>query len=206
MAQRVWHSLPIWVTSSRASPTCRRVPIGRLTRSIPLVVMFSAKSPAFTSSPMARILSMLSCASRLTWRCQSPAWPSPTMPWFSRSSTASTGFLRSPLFSLMQTASTCAIYLSPYLRHGEILMCVAILRYVVPLGLGGNDEPQNLRQPLPIRRPQPGEQVCFRIAEQAALGLAGGGDPDAVAFAAEMARYGGDDADAAPSPGDAKIP
>ena len=43
-----------------------RMPTGNETRSIPSVVMFSAKSPGFKSKPGLRILLILSIASRLT--------------------------------------------------------------------------------------------------------------------------------------------
>lgn len=57
-----WHSLPIWVTSTSTSPSFRRVPMGRVCNSMPWVVMFSAKSPGFTSAPLARMKSMDSMA------------------------------------------------------------------------------------------------------------------------------------------------
>ena len=44
---------------------------------------------------------MLSIASRLTWRCQCPACPSPTMPCPILSSAVPTGVLRSPLAAAM---------------------------------------------------------------------------------------------------------
>ena len=47
--------------------------------------------------PQRRILSMLSWASRLTWRCQSPAWASPTMPCFSQQLDRVDGRLSLPL-------------------------------------------------------------------------------------------------------------
>ena len=73
---------PICVTSSSVSPTRRRVPTGSVLSSMPRVLMFSAKIPASSSSwQIARIVSTLSSASRLIWRCQSPAGASPTMPW-----------------------------------------------------------------------------------------------------------------------------
>src|SRR4030067_113626 len=93
MAHRLWHSFPIFVPRRTASPTANLVPIGRAASSTPRVVMFSAKSPAPTSSPSARIFRMLSSARRLTWRSPSPAWASPTMPGFSRSRAYSEGTL-----------------------------------------------------------------------------------------------------------------
>src|SRR5665647_1517115 len=101
MAQPWWHFLPIWVTSSTTSPLPMRVPIGKWARSIPSVVMFSAKAPGVSSNPLARMKSIDSSASRLTWRCQSPAWASPTMPWSTLSSTLSTGSLLTPFSRLM---------------------------------------------------------------------------------------------------------
>src|SRR5450830_1752542 len=52
ISQPRWHSLPIWVTSIvTVVPTWRRVPIGRVSRSRPCVVMFSAKSPGCSTRP-----------------------------------------------------------------------------------------------------------------------------------------------------------
>src|SRR5664279_4031098 len=52
ISQPRWHSLPIWVTSIvTVVPTWRRVPIGRVSRSKPCVVMFSAKSPGCSTRP-----------------------------------------------------------------------------------------------------------------------------------------------------------
>src|SRR5512133_2881663 len=85
-------------------------------------------------------------------------------------------------------------------------MNIAILGDPVPFGFARDDGSQHLGQTGTIGWPQPGDQVGLFIAEQAALGLTGGGDPDAIAFAAEMAGYGGDDTDAAPGAGDAEIP
>ena len=82
MAQSLWHSLPIWVTRRMAGPTFKRVPTGRVLRARPRVLIFSAKAPAGRSmGAAARMVSTLSSARRETWRCQSPAWASPTMPW-----------------------------------------------------------------------------------------------------------------------------
>ena len=81
MAQSLWHSLPIWVTSTSVSPMRRWVPMGRCLRSMPRVLIFSANTPAFREmGQTARMVSTLSSARRLICRCQSPAWASPTMP------------------------------------------------------------------------------------------------------------------------------
>src|SRR5450830_497404 len=67
ISQPRWHSLPIWVTSIvTAAPIWRRVPIGRVSRSRPCVVIFSAKSPGCSTRPWPCILSILSCARRLS--------------------------------------------------------------------------------------------------------------------------------------------
>ena len=55
MAQSLWHSLPIWVTSTTVSPIRSRVPTGRVFSSTPRVLMFSAKAPAFSWGRRARI-------------------------------------------------------------------------------------------------------------------------------------------------------
>ena len=67
MAQpSLWHRLPIWVTSTSASPIRRCVPTGSAFRSIPSVLMFSAKAPAVRGrAHAARIVSTLSSASIL---------------------------------------------------------------------------------------------------------------------------------------------
>ena len=72
MAQRLWHSLPIWVTSTSASPISSVVSKGSDATSMPDVVMFSAKSPGPTVRPAAIILSTDSWASRLTCLCHVP--------------------------------------------------------------------------------------------------------------------------------------
>ena len=88
MAQRVWHSLPIWVTSSTVLPTETSADRQACKFDAAGGDVLGEVAGIHSQAPGVRILSMLSCASRLTWRCQSPAWASPTMPWFSRSSTA----------------------------------------------------------------------------------------------------------------------
>jgi hypothetical protein len=54
---------------------------------MPSVVMFSAKFPGSTSNPFSRIRAMLCMSSRLTCRCQSPAWASWSRPWSGTSRT-----------------------------------------------------------------------------------------------------------------------
>jgi len=55
----VWQILPIWlISSSEEPPILTKLPTGSERRSIPDVVMFSAKSPGPTLSPSATILSI----------------------------------------------------------------------------------------------------------------------------------------------------
>ena len=114
ISQSLWHFLPICVTSSRVSPTRRRVPMGRDFSSKPRVRMFSAKSPGCRVRPRARILSTLSSASRLICRCQFPAWASPTIPWPHCTRMDGTSCFRVPLRSLIHTAVTSAMSHSPF--------------------------------------------------------------------------------------------
>src|SRR5699024_9826745 len=65
MAQSLWHSLPIWVTSTSVSPICRWVPTGRFFRSMPRVLIFSANTPGSRVGSRGRSLSTLSSARRL---------------------------------------------------------------------------------------------------------------------------------------------
>ena len=76
------------------------VPMGSVFQSTPTVAMFSAKSPNPTSSPWALACSMLSDASRLTWRCHGPAWASPSRPWSLERNASSTGVFGVPFFLL----------------------------------------------------------------------------------------------------------
>ncbi|CAN3986845.1 Helix-turn-helix, partial [Dysosmobacter welbionis] len=109
MAQSLWHSLPIWVTSTSVSPIRRWVPTGRCFRSMPSVLMFSANTPGSSGmGQLARMVSTLSSASREICRCQSPAWASPTMPWRNFSWISGTGCFCSPFRSLMLTDTTFA--------------------------------------------------------------------------------------------------
>ena len=72
MAHRVWHTLPICEISIITSlPILTWVPMGICITSMPSVQKFSAKSPSFTSSPIAWARSMDSQARSETWRCQS---------------------------------------------------------------------------------------------------------------------------------------
>ena len=105
MAQSLWHSLPIWVTSEdRSAPTRKRVPTGRV---------FSAEAPGvdvLCEGPGGEVHG----GSRHAWcprspppggrpgRCQSPAWASPTMPWRQLEfGFPARGAWRSPFASLM---------------------------------------------------------------------------------------------------------
>ena len=45
MAQSLWHSLPIWVISSTASPMAKKLGTGRVARSNPSTTRFSPKAP-----------------------------------------------------------------------------------------------------------------------------------------------------------------
>ena len=81
---------------------------------MPWVLMFSANTPGSRGmGQRARMVSMLSWASRLICRCQSPAWASPTMPWRSRSRIWGTGVLGVPFSRLILTDMTFAIGCSP---------------------------------------------------------------------------------------------
>ena len=105
MAQCVWHSLPIWVSSSSTPPeVVKRVPRGRCLRSKPSTMRFSPKAPSSTSAPRSLKSSMASKPKRLTWRCHLPAWASSAMPQSSLSSTLAWGDFWMPLRSLVHTA------------------------------------------------------------------------------------------------------
>ena len=65
MAQSLWHSLPICVTSTSVSPIRRWVPTGRPLRSMPVVLIFSANMPESSGTGLrARMVSTLSSANR----------------------------------------------------------------------------------------------------------------------------------------------
>ncbi|MCK7522879.1 MAG: hypothetical protein MZV64_36995 [Ignavibacteriales bacterium] len=74
--------MPSWVTTIVSPPSPDSMSPGeRAAKSPPRVVMFSPKSPGVISRPVFRAnASMLSLSSRLTCRCQFPAWASPSRP------------------------------------------------------------------------------------------------------------------------------
>ena len=73
---------------------------------MPSVVMFSPNAPGSTVGHDGFIFSMLSLASRLTWRCQGPAWASPSTPCSTTRVMDSTGCLRTPFASATLTETT----------------------------------------------------------------------------------------------------
>jgi len=103
-----WHALPIWVMESTTSrPRRRRVPRPNEPRSRPDRTIFSAKSPGDISRrPSRRTVSMSSWESRLTCRCQGPAWASPSIPCSARNTAELTACFRTPLVSPTHNAST----------------------------------------------------------------------------------------------------
>lgn len=54
ISQWLWHSFPICVISSSASPQENRVPTGRFRKSYPSTIRFSPKAPSGISAPFAR--------------------------------------------------------------------------------------------------------------------------------------------------------
>ena len=102
ISQWLWHSFPICVISSSASPQENRVPTGRFRKSYPSTIRFSPKAPSGISAPFARKASIFSYDKRLTWRCQCPACASPSMPQSSTSFAVSTSCFAVPRFSLIQ--------------------------------------------------------------------------------------------------------
>src|SRR5450756_954545 len=88
------------------------------------------------------------------------------------------------------------------LRHGKILVRVPFAGDRVALRFCSNDSPQRFCQLISVSGPQIRHKVGFLVRRKTPLGLSGRGDPDTVAFAAEMAGDCGDNADAPSCAGD----
>src|SRR5450759_1276956 len=189
MAHLVWQTLPIWLISRTASsPTVITEPTGSASRSMPTVVMFSAKSPAPTSSPFATMVSMDSCASSETWRCQSPAWASPSNPRSSISVPETPGVLRMVLRSERFTDTTVPCMVSD-------MVSLLLAGPQAGRAAGLRKQPQltdlhaavdGLAHIIQGQRGHSGRRERLHLDARLAVGLGRGGDPDASGLGLEV--------------------
>ena len=103
MIQSLWHSLPICVISSTASPVPNRLPTGKFRKSRPSTTRFSPNAP-YSTHIFFRNSSILSPDRRLTCLCQFPPCASPSSPKPSTSIPEPTFSFGVPFSLLIQTA------------------------------------------------------------------------------------------------------
>src|SRR5699024_11080851 len=86
------------------------------------IIRFSPKAPGSTSAPLLRNSSIFSKERRLTWRCQFPAWASPSSPQPSLRTASPTGTLAVPLSLLIHISKSLLNLLSSDPVH-VFLLC-----------------------------------------------------------------------------------